>query len=71
MHTHTRGREEGPRQPVVSGDLSDLCGDIDESTDHRRDPVKAQQSETEQTQSLTKERHTKKGADREHKQEKA
>lgn len=47
IYTHTRGSEEGPRQPVVSGDLSDLCSDIDESTDHWRDPVKAQQSETD------------------------
>lgn len=54
IDTHTRGREEGPGQPAVSGDLSYLCGDIDESTDHWRDPVKAQQSEKE------KERYTKK-----------
>lgn len=48
MGTHTGGSEESPRKPVVSGDLSDLCGDIDESTDHWRNPVKAQQSDTEQ-----------------------
>ena len=41
----TRGGEEGPRQPVVSGNLSDLCGDIDESTNYWRDPIKAQQPE--------------------------
>lgn len=46
IYTHTRGSEEGPRQPVVGGDLPDVCGDVDESTDHWRDPVKAQQSET-------------------------
>lgn len=44
-YTHTRGSEEGPRQPVVGGDLPDVCGDVDESTDHWRDPVKAQQSD--------------------------
>ena len=42
VHTHTRGSEEGPGQPVVAGDLSDLFGDVDESTDHWRDPVEAQ-----------------------------
>lgn len=50
--THTRGSEEGPRQPAVSGDLSDLCGDVDESTNHWRDPVKAQQSETGQDREM-------------------
>ncbi len=47
-HTHTRGGEEGPGQPVVGGDFSDLSGNIDESTNHWRDPVKAQQSKAEQ-----------------------
>lgn len=32
---------------MVRGDLSDLCGDIDESTNHWRDPVEAQQSDTD------------------------
>lgn len=38
----TRGGEEGSPQPVVGGDLADLCSDVDESTHHRRDPVEAQ-----------------------------
>lgn len=44
---YTRGSEEGPRQPLVRGDVSDFCGHVDESTNHRRDPVEAQQSEAE------------------------
>lgn len=44
----TRWGEEGPRQLSVSGDLSDLCCDVDEATDHRRDPVKAQQSDIDE-----------------------
>lgn len=40
--THTRGGKEGSRELVVSGDISDLCGDIDQSTNHRRDSVEAQ-----------------------------
>lgn len=32
---------------MVCGDLSDLCGHIDKSTNHRRDPVKAQQPDAE------------------------
>lgn len=41
---HTWRSEEGPRQLAVSGDLFDLCDDVDESTDCRRDPVKAEHS---------------------------
>lgn len=47
-HTHTRGSEEGLRQPVVGGNLFDLCGYIDEPSNHWRDSVKAQQSEKEE-----------------------
>lgn len=43
---HTWGGEEGPGEPLVSGNVSDLCGDVDESTDHRGDSVKAQHSVT-------------------------
>lgn len=46
---HTRGSEEGLRQLVVSRDLPDLGGDVDESTNHRRDPVKAQHSDINKT----------------------
>lgn len=37
-------REESPRQLAVSGDLFDLCDDVDQSTDRWRDPVKAEHS---------------------------
>lgn len=63
-YTHTRGSEEGPRQPVVGGDLPDVCGDVDESTDHWRDPVKAQQSDAH-----TNIQKTKGSREREHQQE--
>lgn len=52
MHTHTRGSEEGPGESVICGYLSDLCRDIDEATDHGRDPVKAQHSEAEKDEEL-------------------
>lgn len=42
IQTHTRGSKEGSRELVVSGYISDLCGDVDQSTNHRRDPVEAQ-----------------------------
>lgn len=45
--TLTRGGEERSPQLVVCGDLADLCGDVDESTHHRRDPVEAQQPDAE------------------------
>lgn len=45
--TLTRGGEEGPRQLAVCSDLSDLCGDVDESTHHRWDSVEAQQPDAE------------------------
>lgn len=54
----TRGSEEGSGQSAVSGDLSDVCGDVDESTDNWRNPVEAQQSEIEDEI----ERHWVKGA---------
>lgn len=47
-YTHTRGSEEGLRQPAVGGNLFDLCGNIDEPSNHWRDSVKAQQSEKEE-----------------------
>lgn len=56
----TRWSEEGPRQLSVSGDLSDLCCDVDEATDHRRDPVKAQQSDIEERLDRTVSMHTNK-----------
>lgn len=34
---------------MVSRDLPDLGGDVDESTNHRRDPVKAQHSDINKT----------------------
>lgn len=46
MALHTWGGEEGPGEPLVSGNVSDICGDVDESTDHRGDSVKAQHSVT-------------------------
>lgn len=31
---------------MVSGDLSDVCGDVDKSTNHWRDPVETKQPGT-------------------------
>lgn len=54
--THTRGSEEGLRQPAVGGNLFDLCGNIDEPSNHWRDSVKAQQSEKEEDTERDEER---------------
>lgn len=45
VYTQTRRGKEGLGEAAVSGDVSDLWGDINKSTDHRGNPVEAQNSE--------------------------
>lgn len=55
---HTRGSEEGAKQLAVSGNLSDLTGDVDETTDHWGDSVEAQQPETQSNAEIRKTNRT-------------